>query len=114
LGEVNSTQAYLTQLPIPFCMFCYISNMKKLLIISAFSLSVISCVSIRFPETIKVDITIPEDFNIEKVQVIIDTLRGYNKNGKNKINGVFEFKLHKADSIKEKAGREQKGIIAPR
>jgi hypothetical protein len=88
--------------------------MKKLLIISAFCLSVISCVSIRFPETIKVDITIPEDFNIEKVQVIIDTLRGYNKNGKNKINGVFEFKLHKADSIKEKAGREQKGITAPR
>jgi len=41
--------------------------MKNLLIISAFSLSAISCVSIRFPETIKVDITIPKDFNIEKV-----------------------------------------------
>ena len=88
--------------------------MKKFLIISAFSLSVISYVSIRFPETIKVDITIPEDYNIEKVKVIIDTLRGYNKNGKNKINGVFEFELHKADSIKEKAGREQKGMTAPK
>jgi len=43
--------------------------------------------SIRFPETIKVNITVPKDFNIEKVQVIIDTLKGYNKNGKNKING---------------------------
>ena len=57
--------------------------MKKLVLISAFSLSVITCVSIRFPETIKVDITIPEDFNIEKVELIIDTLKGYNKKGKN-------------------------------
>ena len=88
--------------------------MKKLLLISVFSLSIISCVSIRFPETIKVDIAVPEDFNIEKVQVIIDTLKGYNKKGKNKINGVFEFYIHKADSIKEKAPREQKGMTAPK
>ena len=45
---------------------------------------------------------------------LVDTLKGYNKNGKNKINGVFEFELHKADSIKEKAGREQKGMTAPK
>ena len=88
--------------------------MKNLLLILAFSLSIICCVSIRFPETIKVDITVPEDFNIEKVKVIIDTLKGYNKNGKNKINGVFEFYIHKADSIKEKAPREQKGMTAPK
>ena len=88
--------------------------MKKLLIISAFSLSVISCVSIRFPEKIKVNITVPEDFNVEKIKVIINTLKGYNKNGKNKINGVFEFNLHKADSIKEKTGREQKGMTDPK
>ncbi len=88
--------------------------MKKLLLILAFSLSIISCVSIRFPETIKVEITIPKDFNIEKIQEIIDTLKGYNKNGKNKINGALEFNLHKADSIKEKAGREQKGMSAPK
>ena len=79
--------------------------MKKLLLISIFILLIISCVSIRFPEIIRVDITVPEDFKIEKVQVKIDTLKGYNKNGKNKINGVFEFNLHKADLIKEKAGR---------
>ena len=88
--------------------------MKNLLLILAFSLSIICCVSIKFPETIKVDITVPEDFNIEQVQVIIDTLKGYNKNGKNKINGIFEFYLHKADSIKEKVGREQKGMTAPK
>tara|TARA_B100000941_G_scaffold270018_1_gene227711 strand:- start:254 stop:526 length:273 start_codon:yes stop_codon:yes gene_type:complete len=86
---------------------------KKLFLILVFSLSIISCVSIKFPETIKIDITVPEDFSIEEVQVIIDTLKGYNKNRKNKINGVFEFNLHKADSIKEKAGREQKGMTAP-
>ena len=57
-------------------MLCYFRSMKKLLLISAFSLSVIYCLSIWFPETIKVNITVPEDFNIEKVQVIIDTLKG--------------------------------------
>ena len=88
--------------------------MKKLLLFSAFSLFISSCVSVRFPETIKVDITVPEDFNVEKLQVIIDTLKGYNKNGNNKINGIFEFDIHKADSIKEKAGRDQKGMTAPK
>ena len=87
--------------------------MKKLLLISDFSLFISACVSIRFPETIKVDIIVPEDFNVEKLQVIIDTLKGYNKNGNNKINGIFEFNIHKADSIKEKAGREKKGMTAP-
>ena len=54
--------------------------------------------SIRFPETIKVDITVPENLDIEKVQVIIDTLRGVNLKGENKIDGVFEFNLKKAET----------------
>tara|TARA_B100000900_G_C20120301_1_gene529638 strand:- start:369 stop:554 length:186 start_codon:yes stop_codon:yes gene_type:complete len=55
-------------------------------------------VSIRFPETIKVDITVPENLDIEKVQVIIDTLRGVNLKGENKIDAVFEFNLKKTET----------------
>ena len=78
------------------------------------SLSVFSCVSIRFPESIKVDITVPENLDIEKVQVIIDTLRGLNKQGKNKIDGVIEFNIHKAETNNEQKGKEQKGMTAPK
>ena len=59
--------------------------MKKILLTALLSLSVLSCISIRFPESIKVDITVPENLDVEKVQIIIDTLRGLNKQGKNKI-----------------------------
>ena len=41
-----------------------------------------SCVSIRFPETMKVDITIPENFDAEKIQVIIDTLKSQHVDAK--------------------------------
>ena len=50
--------------------------MKNILFISLLSLSICSCVSIRFPESIKVDITVPENLDIEKVEVIIDTSSG--------------------------------------
>jgi hypothetical protein len=53
--------------------------MKRILSIALLSLSVLSCVSIRFPESIKVDITVPENLNLEKVQVIIDTLKGVSR-----------------------------------
>ena len=88
--------------------------MKNILFIFLLSLSIYSCVSIRFPESIKVDITVPENLDIEKVQVIIDTLIGYNKNEKNKIDGVFEFNLQKAEINNEKKGKEQKGMTAPK
>ena len=58
--------------------------MKNLLSISILSLIIFySCVSVRFPETIKVDISVPSDFDIDKIQILIDTLKGLNK--KNKI-----------------------------
>lgn len=61
------------------------------------SLSIYSCVSIRFPESIKVDITVPENLNLEKVQVIIDTLKGVSRKGKN-IDAVMEFNIVKKDN----------------
>jgi hypothetical protein len=88
--------------------------MKNILLISLLSFSIYSCVSIRFPESIKVDITVPENLDIEKVQVIIDTLRGLNKQGENKIDGVFQFNIQKAEPNKESKGKEQKGMTAPK
>jgi starvation-inducible outer membrane lipoprotein len=71
--------------------------MKKTLLIVFFCLSLSSCVSIRFPESIKVDITVPENLDIEKVQVIIDTLKGINRKGKN-IDALMEFNIVKKDN----------------
>ncbi|MDC0515525.1 hypothetical protein OAN99_06910 [Flavobacteriaceae bacterium] len=88
--------------------------MKKILLTTLLSLSIFSCVSIRFPESIKVDITVPENLDIEKVQVLIDTLRGLNKQGENKIDGVFEFNIQKAETNNEPKGKQQKGMTAPK
>ena len=88
--------------------------MKKFIIITLLSLSLYSCVSIRFPESIKVDISIPENLDIEKVEVIIDTLRGVNLKGKNKIDGIFEFNIQKAETNNEPKGKQQKGMTAPK
>jgi hypothetical protein len=71
--------------------------MKKILLTALLSLSVLSCVSIRFPESIKVDITVPENLNLEKVQVIIDTLKGVSRKGKN-IDAVMEFNIVKKNN----------------
>lgn len=71
--------------------------MKNILFISLLSLSICSCVSIRFPESIKVDITVPENLDLEKVQVIIDTLKGVSRKGKN-IDAVMEFNIVKKDN----------------
>ena len=51
---------------------------------------------------------------MEKVQVIIDTLRGLNKNDKNKLNGTIEFLIHKVENKDEQKGKEQKGMTAPK
>jgi len=48
------------------------------------------------------------------VQVIIDTLRGLNKQGENKIDGVFQFNIQKAEPNNESKGKEQKGMTAPK
>ena len=70
---------------------------EKILLTALLSLSILSCVSIRFPESIKVDITVPENLDLEKVQVIIDTLKGVSRKGKN-IDAVMEFNIVKRDN----------------
>ncbi len=89
--------------------------MKNFLSITILSLIIFySCVSVRFPETIKVDITVPSDLDIDKMQILIDTLKGLNKKDQNKINGTFEFLLHKAEVKKEKSGVQRKGMTLPK
>ena len=70
---------------------------EKILLTALLSLSILSCVSILFPESIKVDITVPENLDLEKVQVIIDTLKGVSRKGKN-IDAVMEFNIVKRDN----------------
>ena len=48
------------------------------------------------------------------MQILIDTLKGLNKKDQNKINGTFEFLLHKAEVKKEKNGVQQKGMTIPK
>ena len=63
--------------------------MKKTFFVALASLLIYSCVSVRFPETIKVDITVPEDFDVEQMKILIDTLKG------NKGVGTIEVLVHK-------------------
>ncbi len=63
--------------------------MKKLLSLFALLITASSCVIIRFPDTMNVDVKVPEDFTKKDVEVIIDTL----KNGK--LEGVIEVKINK-------------------
>tara|TARA_A100001015_G_C14936992_1_gene690890 strand:- start:403 stop:675 length:273 start_codon:yes stop_codon:yes gene_type:complete len=88
--------------------------MKNIVLFSILGLFFFSCISIRFPEKVQIDITVPENLDMEKVQVIIDTLRGLNKNDKNKLNGTIEFLIHKVENKDEQKGKEQKGMTAPK
>ncbi len=63
--------------------------MKKLLSLFALLITASSCVIIRFPDTMNVDVKVPEAFTKKDVEVIIDTL----KNGK--LEGVIEVKINK-------------------
>ncbi len=65
------------------------SPMNKLLALFVLLTVAASCVIIRFPETMHVDVNVPEDFTQKDVEVIIDTL----KNGK--LEGVIQVKINK-------------------
>lgn len=66
-----------------------IKTMKKLLSLFTVLITATSCVIIRFPDTMNVDVKVPEDFTQKDVEVIIDTL----KNGK--LEGVIQVKINK-------------------
>ena len=49
--------------------------MKKLIILFLISYLVQSCVSLKFPDKMEINISVPEDYNIEKLEILVDTLR---------------------------------------
>ena len=54
--------------------------MKKLIVILVISSLFYSCVALRFPDKMEININVPEDFDIEKLEIIVDTLRSQAKN----------------------------------
>ena len=54
--------------------------MKKIIIILLISLLFYSCVALRFPDKMEININVPEDFDIERLEIIVDTLRSQAKN----------------------------------
>ena len=39
-----------------------------------------SCVALKFPDKMEININVPEDFDIEKLEIIVDTLKSQAKN----------------------------------
>jgi len=66
--------------------------MKKILSLAALLITATSCVIIRFPDTMHVDVSVPENFQKEDIEVIIDTLKS------EKVQGVIQMKLEKKSS----------------
>ena len=54
--------------------------MKKIIIILLISSLFYSCVALRFPDKMEININVPEDFDIERLEIIVDTLRSQAKN----------------------------------
>ena len=63
--------------------------MKKLLSLAALMITATSCVIIRFPDTMNVDVTVPENFQKEDMEVIIDTLKS------DKVEGIIQVNMRK-------------------
>ena len=39
-----------------------------------------ACVALKFPDKMEININVPEDFDIEKLEIIVDTLKSQAKN----------------------------------
>ena len=64
--------------------------MNRLLAFATLIFMTSSFIVIRFPDTMHVDVSVPEDFQKEDIEVIIDTLKS------NKVQGVIQMKLEKS------------------
>ena len=54
--------------------------MKKIIMLFLVSSIFYSCVALKFPDKMEIHINVPEDFDIEKLEIIVDTLRSQAKN----------------------------------
>ena len=49
--------------------------MKKIIILFIISYFFQSCISLKFPDKMEINISVPEDYDIEKLEILVDTLR---------------------------------------
>ncbi len=73
-------------------------KMKKILPLLIILLSINSCIAIRFPDKVNVEINIPEDVDIEKIEIMIDTLKAQAKDH----NIKLEASIQKSNKKKQK------------
>jgi len=53
--------------------------MKKIIILFIISYFFQSCISLKFPDKMEINISVPEDYDIEKLEILVDTLRSQAK-----------------------------------
>ena len=53
--------------------------MKKIIILFMTSYLFQSCISLKFPDKMEINISVPEDYDIEKLEILVDTLRSQAK-----------------------------------
>ena len=53
--------------------------MKKIIILFMISYFFQSCISLKFPDKMEINISVPEDYDIEKLEILVDTLRSQAK-----------------------------------
>ena len=53
--------------------------MKKIIILFMISYFLQSCISLKFPDKMEINISVPEDYDIEKLEILVDTLRSQAK-----------------------------------
>tara|TARA_Y100000590_G_scaffold435708_1_gene555433 strand:- start:171 stop:410 length:240 start_codon:yes stop_codon:yes gene_type:complete len=77
--------------------------MKKIVLIIIALISLNSCVTLNFPDAVNVEITVPEDSDVEKIEVMIDTLKAQAKD----YGLTLEALIHKKD-VKDKKEKKDK------
>jgi len=53
--------------------------MKKIIILFIISYLFHSCIALKFPDKMEINISVPEDYDIEKLEILVDTLRSQAK-----------------------------------
>ena len=53
--------------------------MKKIILLFMTSYLFQSCISLKFPDKMEINISVQEDYDIEKLEILVDTLRSQAK-----------------------------------
>ena len=72
--------------------------MKNILIIF-FSFSFFSCVMVRFPQKVNIEISVPDDIDVNKIEILVDTLVSKNKKIKRNVKVSIKKEKNKKERI---------------